>query len=130
MLGLAGFVNGIQGIGVIVRKEYFAGAVVLYDNLQLWGWVWLILGVVQIGTAIALFDGRGRIMAMVLAGLSAVVAFISLGAAPAWGICIIALSVIAIWGLARQPEPGSAPSEPSIPPPGSRRSDMPPGPPR
>ena len=130
MLGLGGFFNGIQGLGVIIRKEYFAESALLYENIRFWGWVWLILGVVQIATAIALFDGRGRVMAMILAGLSAVTAFISLGAAPVWGVVIIAVDVLAIWGLSRHPEPGPAPGEPSMAPAATRGPDMPPISPR
>jgi hypothetical protein len=44
-------------------------------------------------------------MGMVLAGLSAVVAFISLDAAPVWSVIVIAVDVLAIHGLARNPEP-------------------------
>jgi hypothetical protein len=105
LLGLAGLFNGIEGLGVIFRKEHFAESALLYQNLAFWGWVWLVLGVLQIGTAIALFDGRGRVIGMVLAGLSAVVAFISLDAAPIWSVVVIAVDVLVIHGLARNPEP-------------------------
>jgi hypothetical protein len=105
MLGLAGLFNGIEGLGAIFRKEHFAESALLYQNLAFWGWVWLLLGVVQVGTGIALFDGRGRVMGMVLAGLSAVVAFISLDAAPLWSVIVIAADVLVIHGLARNPDP-------------------------
>jgi len=104
MLALAGLFNAIHGLGGIFRKEYLQESQLLYENLRFWGWVLLVVGVVQIGTAIALFDGRGRVMGMVLAGLSAVVAFASLGAAPAWSIVIIAIDVLVIQGLARTPD--------------------------
>ena len=126
MLGLGGFFNGFEGLGVLIRKEYFVEADLLYGDLQFWGWVWLIVGVVQIGTAIALFDGRGRIMGMLLAGASAITAFVSLGAAPLWGALIIAVSIAAIWGLARTPEPRAGRPDPSIPSSSDRHADMPP----
>jgi hypothetical protein len=72
--------------------------------------------VVQIGVAIALFDGRGRVTGMVLAGLSAVLAFVSLGTAPVWGVVVIAIDVLVIHGLARHPDPPfDLCSEPSRP---------------
>lgn len=105
MLGIAGFFNGFHGLGAIFRKEHFDEASLIFGNLQLWGWVWLVIGVVQIGTAIALFDGRGRVMGMVLAGLSAVFAFASLGAAPVGAAVVIAIDVLVIHGLSRHPDP-------------------------
>ena len=71
----------------------------VYDNLQFWGWAWLIIGVVQIGAAIMLFSGQGRMLGIVLAALSAVVSFTSLGASPAWSIIVIAMDVLIIHGL-------------------------------
>ena len=114
MLGLAGLFNGIEGLGALFRKEHFAESALLYQDLRVWGWVWLVVGVVQIATAIALFDGRGRTAGMILAGVSAVVAFTSLDAAPVWSVIIIAIDVLVIHGLARNPAravnlvPGSA----------------------
>jgi hypothetical protein len=55
--------------------------------------------------AVALFDGRGRLAGIVLAGASAVVAFASLDAAPVWSVVIIAVDVLVIRGLARHPDP-------------------------
>ena len=130
MLALGGFFNGIEGIGVIFRKEYFAEADLLYEDLQFWGWLWLAVGILEIGTAIALFDGRGRVMGMLLAGAAAVTAFISLGAAPVWGVVIIAISVAAIWGLARSPNAEMGWSDPAIPASSERRAAMPPMSPR
>ena len=112
MLGLAGFFNGIQGLGAIFKKEYFVETGLLYENLQFWGWVWFILGVVQIAMATALFDGRARSIGMLLAGLSAVVAFASLGAAPVWGAAIIGIDLLVIYGLAVHPDPEIELSDP------------------
>jgi hypothetical protein len=109
MLGLAGLFNGIGGLGAIFRKEHFAESALLYQDLRVWGWVWLVVGVAQLGTAIALFDGRGRTAGMILAGVSAVVAFTSLDAAPIWSVIIIAIDVLVIHGLARNPAPAVDP---------------------
>jgi hypothetical protein len=103
MFGIAGAFNAIQGLSAIMKKEYFAGGSPVYDNLQFWGWAWLIIGVVQIGAAIMLFSGQGRMLGIVLAALSAVVSFTSLGAYPVWGIIIIAMDVLIIHGLTAHP---------------------------
>jgi hypothetical protein len=101
MLSLAGFFNGIHGLAAIFKKEYFNEAGLLYQNLQVWGWAWLILGVLQISAAYMLF-GRasgGRTLAIFLAGVSAVVAFASMGAHPVGSILVIAMDVLVIYGL-------------------------------
>ena len=99
MFGIAGAFNAIQGLSAIMKKEYFAGGTLVYDNLQFWGWAWLIIGVLQIGGAIMLFSGQGRVLGIVLAALSAVVSFTSLGAYPVWAIIVITLDVLIIHGL-------------------------------
>ncbi|HET7236244.1 MAG TPA: hypothetical protein VFK59_07415 [Actinomycetota bacterium] len=101
ILSLAGLFNGINGLAAIFKKEYFVESGLLYENLQLWGWVWLILGVLQISAAYMLF-GRasgGRILAIVLAAVSAVIAFATVGAHPTGSILVIAMDVLVIWGL-------------------------------
>ena len=45
-------------LSAVLKKEYFAGGTLLYDNIQFWGWAWLIVGVVQVGAAIVLFSAR------------------------------------------------------------------------
>jgi hypothetical protein len=120
VLSLAGFFNGIHGLAAIFKKEYFVESSLLYENLQLWGWVWLILGVLQISAAYMLF-GRasgGRILAIVLAGVSAVIAFATLGAHPTGSILVIAMDVIVIYGLTVRAEmfvPGGIDDSPIAP---------------
>ncbi len=66
----------------IMKKEYFAGGTLVYDNLQFWGWAWLIVGVVQVIAAMMLLAGQGRVLGIILAALSAVISFTSIGAYP------------------------------------------------
>src|SRR4029453_550653 len=107
MFGIAGFFNGIPGLTAIFKKESFSEDALVYQNLQLWGWIWLILGVVQIGAAISLFSGRGRVLGIVLAAGSAVVSFTSIGAYPLWAILVIAIDVLIIHGLTLHAHPST-----------------------
>jgi hypothetical protein len=102
MFGIVGFFNGIQGLSAIFKKEYFSEEALVYQNLQLWGWIWLIVGVLQIAAAISLFSGRGRVLGIVLAAGSAVVSFTSIGAYPLWSILVIAIDILIIYGLTLQ----------------------------
>ena len=107
MFGIVGFFNGIQGLSAIFKKEYFSEDALVYQNLQLWGWIWLILGVVQIGAAISLFSGKGRVLGIVLAAGSAVVSFTSIGAYPLWAILVIAIDILIIHGLTLHAHPSN-----------------------
>ena len=99
MFGIAGAFNAIQGLSAIFKKEVFAEEALIYQDLQFWGWVWLIVGIVQIAAAIMLFSGQGRVLAIVLAAISAIASFSSLGAFPVASIVIIAIDILIIHGL-------------------------------
>jgi hypothetical protein len=99
MFGIAGAFNAIQGLSAIFKKEVFVEEALIYQDLQFWGWVWLIVGIVQIAAAIMLFSGQGRILGIVLAAISAVASFSSLGAFPVAALAIIAIDVLIIHGL-------------------------------
>jgi hypothetical protein len=127
MFGIAGSFNAIQGLSAVVKKEYFAGGTLVYDNLQLWGWAWLIIGVLQVIAALMLLAGRGRVLGIILAVLSAVVSFTSIGAYPLWSILVIAIDVLIIHGLTvhgsvQRPSMSleGAPPTGSVPPPPMR----------
>ena len=98
---LTGFFHAIQGLGALIKKEYFHESSLLYSNLQVTGWIWVILGLLQIAAAYMIV-GRasgGRILGIVLASLSAVVTFFTLGAYPVWSIVVIAVDLLIIYGL-------------------------------
>jgi hypothetical protein len=98
---IAGFFHGIEGLGAIFKKEYFNESSLLYENLQVWGWVSLILGVLQISAAYLLL-GRstaGRTLGILVASISAILTFFSIEAHPVGGILVIAIDVLIIHGL-------------------------------
>jgi hypothetical protein len=125
MFGIAGAFNSIQGLSAVIKKEYFAGGTLVYDNLQFWGWTWLVIGVLQVIAALMLLAGQGRVLGIILAALSAVISFTSIGAYPLWSILVIALDVLIIHGLTVQAgdverysiTPGGAPPTGAGPPP-------------
>jgi hypothetical protein len=106
LFALAGVWNAVSGLSAIFKKELFSESGLVYGDLQLWGWVWLVLGLVQLGAAAALIGGGGRTIGIVLAAISATVSFASIGAYPLWSILVIVLDVLIIYGLTTHPEPG------------------------
>jgi len=101
MFLIAGFWNLFAGIAALARKEYFSEAGLLYHNLQLWGWVWLIIGAVQLLTSWLVISQResGRVLGVILASLSMLVWFLSIGAYPTWGIFVVAINALILYGL-------------------------------
>jgi hypothetical protein len=88
---LAGLFNLIWGITALAKKEYFLEGALVYENLTFWGWVWIIVGAAQLLTAFLVF-GRypmGLFLAILGASFSALTAFFSIGAYPAWAITVM-----------------------------------------
>ena len=57
---VAGFWNFFAGWAALVRKEYFSEASLLYHDLQVVGWVWLGLGVIQVLASYLIFGPPGE----------------------------------------------------------------------
>jgi hypothetical protein len=70
-------------------------------DVTTWGWIHLIGGVVLFGSGILIGMGNlfGRIIGIIVAGLSAVVNFMWLPYYPIWSAILIALNVAIIWAL-------------------------------
>lgn len=107
LLGLAGILNIIWGIAAIGNSKFFTENVTLvFSDLKTWGWVTLLIGVIQLFAAGSLYTGGGfgRWIGIFAASLSAIAALLSISAAPFWALCIFALAVIVIYELAKAPE--------------------------
>jgi hypothetical protein len=96
---MAGGYNAIWGYGALGKKELFHEASLIYSNLEFWGWVFLIIGVLQILTAFLLFTRHpmGVILAAVGATTSAFIAFFSVLSNPTWSLAIIGLDLLVLW---------------------------------
>ncbi|MGH3181051.1 MAG: DUF7144 family membrane protein, partial [Streptosporangiaceae bacterium] len=66
-----------------------------------WGWVALILGVLQIlaATGVLIGNQAARWFAVVVVGLNAIGQMFFITAYPFWSLMIIAVDVVALWGL-------------------------------
>ena len=102
LLVTVGFFNLIDGIAAIANSHIFiANAHYVVGNLRLWGWIALILGTLQIIAAIAILAGSqaARWFAVVVIGLNAIGQMFFIPAYPFWSLVIIAVDVVALWGL-------------------------------
>jgi len=108
LLGIAGVLNIIWGIGAIGDSKFFVNdAKFVVSNLHTWGWVTLILGVIQLGAAVSLLAGHvfGRVIGILASALVAIDALMSINVVPFWSLCVFALAVIVIYELAKSREP-------------------------
>ena len=104
MMMLSGGFEILQGLSAIIKKNlYVVNKDYIYKiNVNGWGWIHLILGVIVLLAGIALLGGSlwARIVGIVLAALIALANFLWLPYYPVWAIVIIAVNVVVIWALA------------------------------
>jgi hypothetical protein len=107
-IGIAGVWNLVIGIAGLSKTEYFEEGSLLYQNLAFWGWVWLIVGALQVLTAILLAFRMtaGTALGLIGASVSMLVWFFSIGAHPVSSILIIAMDVLIIYALTAE-RPGT-----------------------
>jgi hypothetical protein len=102
LLGMLGLFNIIDGIAAIARSSVFiAGAHYVIGDLRTWGWVALILGVLQALVSIGVLAGNqvARWTGVALIGLNAIGQMVFLPGYPFWSLMIVAVDVVALWGL-------------------------------
>jgi hypothetical protein len=103
MLFIAGVLNVIYGIAAIGDSKFFVqDQKYILSNLNTWGWVTLILGVLQLFGAFSLWAGGlyGRFVAILAASLSAMAALLAIPAYPFWSLAIFAIDIIVIYQVA------------------------------
>jgi hypothetical protein len=103
MICLAGVLNVIWGIAAIGDAHFFVnGADYILSGLNTWGWIVLVLGVLQVLAAFSIWQGGsyGRWFGIGIAGLSAIGALMSIPAYPFWSLAIFAIDILIIYGLA------------------------------
>jgi len=103
ILGLAGVWNSIDGIlAISSSRVYTANSVYVFSDLNTWGWIMLILGIIQIIAAGSLLAGSefARWFGIAAAGLNAIGQLLFVPVYPWWGIAMFTLDVLVIYGLA------------------------------
>ena len=101
LLVLACF-NLIDGIAAIANSHVFtANAHYVFGDLRTWGWITLIIGVLQLGAAAGVLAGNqlARWFAVAVLGLNAIDQMFFIPAYPFWSLMIIAVDVVALYGL-------------------------------
>jgi len=94
--------NLIYGIAAIANSHVFTThAHYVFGNLKTWGWITLIIGILQLLAALGVLAGNqlARWFAVVVLGLNAIDQMFFVSAYPFWSLTIIAMDVVALYGL-------------------------------
>jgi hypothetical protein len=104
LLLIAGTLNLIYGFGAIGNAQFFTSAPRLYvfANLHTWGWITVILGLVQLTAGVSLLGGKayGRVIGIIGASLGALDAVLAVsGANTFWSLGVFAICLWILHGL-------------------------------
>jgi hypothetical protein len=105
ILGVWHVLSGIAAVAEDDQTE--ALQELLYGvDISAWGWFWIIVGALQILTAILIFgrNAIGQMLGVLFATISASLAVFMIFVAPIWALIVIALSVAVIWALVANPD--------------------------
>ncbi len=102
LLMIGGILNIFWGIAAIGNSHFFVhNQKYVFSNLKGWGWITLILGILELLASISLFGGGGygRWFGVIVGSLAAIGALLSIPAYPLWSIAVFALSIWIVYGL-------------------------------
>ncbi len=102
LLFVVGFFNMLYGIAAIANSHVFvANAHYVIGDLRAWGWVTLIISVLQLVAAGGILTGNqlARWFAVAVVGIDAIAMMFFIPAYPFWALVIIAVDVVALYGL-------------------------------
>lgn len=110
LLIIAGALNVIYGIAAISEAHFFtdSGTQFVFSSLNTWGWIILLLGVLELTGGFSLLSGNtyGRVIGVIAASFGAIGSLLGVaGAYPFWSLGVFALCVIVLHGLIVYGEP-------------------------
>lgn len=109
LLLVAGVLNIVYGIAAVGDAHFYVNDTqFVFSSLHTWGWITIILGVIQLTAGFSLFAGGtyGRVIGLAAATLGAIGALLDVGGAhPWWSLGVFAICLVCIHGLAVLGEP-------------------------
>jgi hypothetical protein len=102
ILGMLAALNLIDGIAAVSKSTFFVNdAKFVVSDLKTWGWILIVLGVVQGIASIGVFlRWRGiRWVGVTIAGLNSIGQLLFMPAYPLWAISLFTLDILVMYGL-------------------------------
>ena len=104
---VVGAFNVINGLVALFNRDYYLVGEneILVFNFTAWGWIWLVVGIVQLAVGGGIMAGQmwARVAGVVLAALAAIGHLAFLQAFPVWSVLTIAMCVLLIYALTAPP---------------------------
>ena len=104
MLALAGVLNAIWGIAAIDDSTYFNGdnRFVIFDDLKTWGWLLLIVGILQLVAAFSVWSRHafGQVAGIAFAGVNAMILLFTVNVCPIAAFMLFIVDLLVIYALA------------------------------
>ena len=102
LLLVIGVLNIIYGIAAIGNAHFFNNTQYVFSSLHTWGWITVIVGVIQLtgGFSLITGGGYGRLIGIIAATIGAFESLLSIGGThPWWSLAIFALCIYILHGL-------------------------------
>jgi len=102
MLLILGTLNFIEGLAAIGNAHFFvANTHYIAGSLNTWGWIVLIIGVIEWAVGIGVFvkNQLSRWVGVIVLACNAIAQLLMMPAYPFWSLCIFTLDILAIYGL-------------------------------
>ena len=102
LLLLAGTLDIIYGIAAVSNAHFFDHTQYAFSNLHTWGWITIIVGIIQLTAGFSLFGSGtyGRVIGIIGASLGAIESLLSIGGThPWWSLSIFFLCLYVLHGL-------------------------------
>ena len=103
MLIIVAILNIIDGIAAISRSKFFvASAQYVLSDLRTWGWIILVIGVLQLLVGLGIWAGNqlARWAGVIVVSLNMIAQLLFIPAYPFWSLAIFAIDILVIYGLA------------------------------
>jgi hypothetical protein len=100
-LMMAGALNLIWGVTALTKDDYFAEGGLVFSTLNTWGWIAILIAVLQIGTGAAVYARRfgATILAVLISMCAILFNFTTVGAYPVWSCIAIAGNALVLWAV-------------------------------
>jgi hypothetical protein len=108
LLMIVGTLNIIYGFAAIGNSHYFSGSTYLLTNLHTWGWLTVVVGIIQLTAGLSLAGGRayGQFIGIAAAMIGSIEALLSISSDhPFWSLGVFAVCLWILHGLLILGEP-------------------------
>jgi hypothetical protein len=103
LLMIVGSLNFFYGIAAVANSSFYvAGERFVFGSVHTWGWITIVLAVIQVTAAFSLFAGNmyGRVIGIIAATIGAFESLANVGGAhPWWSLGVFAMCLWVIHGL-------------------------------